>query len=243
MALELMLDYRMRLMDFDRYGRVQPWALLDMFQDAATAHANQLHIGRDDMVPQGVFWAVIRTKYEAVRAPEYHQAVKVRTWPHSLSRFSFIRDFNLLDDAGNLLVKASSEWVLMDVATRKFASVKDYYAGPTDFAEDRAFPKKPRKVSGFEEGNRPVQMVVPSYCDIDVNGHVNNAMYARFIANAVASDLAGPIESFQIDYRQEVAPGVPLSVHALVEDGRILVKGLRDDGEISFASAIGLKLE
>ena len=241
MSLELTMNYRMRWMDFDRYGRVQPWALLDLFQDLATAHAVQLGIGRDDMNPQGVFWAVIRSKYEIVREPRHHQAVQVRTWPHSLSRFSFIRDYSLLDEKGDELVKATSEWVLMDIATRKFVSVKDYYSGPTDFCEDRSFPKKPRKAPNFVEGNLPVRTVVPSYCDIDVNGHVNNAMYAKYVIDALNPDENGAIRTFQIDYRQEALLGVPLDVHTLVEEGRVLAKGLRENGETSFSSIIELQ--
>ena len=239
-ALERELDYRMRWMDFDRYGRVQPWALLDLFQDLATAHAEELGIGRDEMIAQGVFWAVIRSKYEVLREPVPHQHVRVHTWPHTLTRFSFIRDYHLLDDAGDLLVKATTEWVLMDVQTRKFVSAKDYYTGSEDFLEQRAFPKKPRKAPGFTEGNRPVRSVVPSFCDIDVNGHVNNAMYARYVIDALEPEEAGAIKTFQLDYRQEARLGVPLEIHALAEEGRILLKGLREDGETSFCCEIGL---
>ena len=239
-AIELELDYRMRWMDFDRYGRVQPWALLDLFQDAATKHADILGISHDEMMAEGVFWAVVRTKYEMVHEPQYHQHVKVRTWPHSLSRFSFIRDFSLLDENGDLLVKATSEWVLMDAWTRKFSSVKDYYRGPTDFNEERSFPKKPRKAPNFESGNRTVRMVVPSYCDIDVNGHVNNAIYAKFVVDALEPGEGGAFKTFQVDYRHEALLGVPLAIHLLVEDGRILAKGLRENGEVSFGCAIEL---
>lgn len=238
MALEMTLDYRMRWMDFDRYGRVQPWALLDLFQDMATAHAVELGIGGEDMMSRGVFWAVVRSKFEVVSEPHHHQRVVVRTWPHSLSRFSFIRDFTMADESGDTLVKATTEWVLMDIETRKFVSAKDYYAGPTDFSEDRSFPKKPRKVSGFDEGNRAEAIIVPAYCDIDVNGHVNNAMYARYVVNALDPGEVGAVKTFQIDYRQEARLGSPLRVQTLVEDGRVLTKGIREDGETSFASEI-----
>ena len=93
---------------------------------------------------------------------------------------------------------------------------------------------------GFDEGNRRVLTVMPSFCDIDVNGHVNNAMYAKYVVNAFEPDGASAIKSFQIDYRQEAKLGEPLTVHSLVEDGRVLAKGLREDGEISFASIIEL---
>ena len=240
MSLELELDYRLRWMDFDRYGRIQPWALFDLFQDTATVHAVQLGIGRDDMAAEGVFWAVVRMKYEMAGRPEHHQEVTVRTWPHSLSRFSFIRDYQMFDASGNLLVQASSEWVLMDIETRKFASAKDFYRGPIDFSEDRVFEKKPRKAPSFEAGNRPQLTVVPAYCDIDVNGHVNNAMYARYVVDALNPGEAGAIKSFQIDYRQEALVGMPLAVDVLVEDDRVLAKGVREDGETSFLSSIEL---
>lgn len=240
MALEMQLDYRLRWMDFDKYGRMQPAAILDLCQDAATLHAIELGIGRDDMAPQGVFWAVIHSKYEIVKEPQHHQVITLRTWPHSLSRFSFIRDFHLRDEAGELLVKATTEWVVMDIETRKFASVKDFYTGSTDFSEDRVFEKKPRKIRNFEEGNCPVRTVVPSYSDIDVNGHVNNARYANYVVDSLNPGEEGSIKTLQIDYRHEVLPGVPLQVHTLVEDGLVLSKGLNEDGAVAFACSIEL---
>ena len=240
MALGLELDYRLRWMDFDQYGRIQPTPVLDIFQDVATIQAENMGIGRDDMLKEGVFWAIIRSKFEIVRAPSHYQVVSVRTWPHSPTRFSFMRDFSMRDEAGELLIKATSEWVLMDVETRKFASVKDHYHGLDDFDEARSFERKPRKIPDFEEGNRPVRTIVPSYSDIDVNGHVNNAVYANYAVDALNPGAAGMMKTFQIDYRYEVLPGVPLAMHTLVEEGRILSKGVNPDGQIAFACLIEL---
>ena len=238
MPLGMELDYRLRWMDFDQYGRIQPVTVLDIFQDLATIQAEDMGIGRDDMLAKGVFWVIVRSKFEIVKAPSHYQVVTARTWPHTLTRFSFLRDFTLRDEAGDLLVKATSEWVLMDVEARKFASVKDYYEGSYDFYEERSFERKPRKIADFEEGNRPVREVVPSYSDIDVNGHVNNARYASYVIDALNPDERGAMRTFQIDYRHEVLPGVPLQVHTLVEEGRVLSKGVNADGQTAFACAI-----
>ena len=238
MALESTRDYRLRWMDFDRYGHLQPAAVLDIFQDMATLHAEEIGIGRDAMLEQGVIWVVVRTKLEMAAEPEHFQVVTVRTWPHSLSKFSFIRDFTMHDADGRLLAKASQEWVLMNVETRKFASPKDCYQGPLDFCEDRVFEKKARKTPSFEEGNRPVRTVAAAYSDIDVNGHVNNAMYANFIVNALEPDAEFALKTMQIDYRYEALPGQPLFIHALVEDDRTLLKGLSEDGTTLFAAVV-----
>lgn len=240
MTQALELDYRLRWMDFDRYGRLHPAPVLDMFQDVATVHAANMGMSRDAMVARGVFWAVVRSKLEYVKAPAQLQGVTVRTWPHAPTRFSFQRDFTMRDAAGDLLVKASTEWVLMDLEARKFVSVKDYYDGPDDFDETRAIEGKLRKIADFPEGNLPVVQVVPRFSDIDVNGHVNNARYANYIIDALDPGEKGSIKTLQIDYRHEVLPGVPLAMHTLVEDGRVLSKGVDEEGETAFAALIEL---
>ena len=82
--------------------------------------------------------------------------------------------------------------------------------------------------------------MVPGYSDIDANGHVNNARYANFVIDALNPGEDGTVRTFQMDYRHEVLPGVPLSMHTLVEDGRVLSKGVNPAGEIAFACAIDL---
>ena len=240
MSMSMELDYRLRWMDFDRHGRFQPTAALDIFQDVATIQAESMGIGRDAMVSRGVFWAVVRSKLEIVKTPSHFQVVTARTWPHTPTRFSFLRDFTMRDQAGDLLAKATTEWVLMDIESRKFASVKDYYDGPADFDEARAFERKPRKIADFEEGNRPAITVVPRYADIDINGHVNNARYANFAIDALNPDERHAVRTLQLDYRHEALANVPLVVHTLVEDGRVLSKGVNEDGIIAFASLIEL---
>ena len=240
MALEIALDYRLRWLDFDRYGRIQPVTLLDMFQDVATLHANEMGIGRDDMLEHGVFWAIIRMKYEMMRNPENFHTVRVRAWPHTPSSFSFCRDFEMTDEDGDVLAKATSEWVLMDVETRKFAKMKDYYHGQRDFSDKRAFGRKPRKIVSFEGVEGPVRTVVPAFSDIDVNGHVNNARYLRFVMDALNPGDHEAIRSLQIDYRHEVLPDSPLAVHTFRNGDTVSVKGVRDDGEVAFACVIEL---
>lgn len=238
MAFELSLDYRLRWLDFDRYGRIQPTTVLDLLQDVATVHATQMGIGRDSMLERGIFWALVRIKYEVVREPEHFQVVTVRTWPHSPTRFSFLRDFSITDDKGNTLIKATSEWVFMNLETRKFARMTDHYDESTEFLEERAFTSKPRKLTDFEDENRPQTTIIPSYCDIDLNGHVNNARYPAFAINALNPGQGGTIKTLQIDYRHEALANQPLVIHTKVTEGLVQSKGVREDGLTSFACTI-----
>ena len=228
-------DYRLRWMDFDRYGRIQPLAIFDIFQDVALYQSEAMGIGYEAMMAHRVFWAIIRQKVEIVRQPDHYQVVTARTWPHSLSRFSFTRDNSLRDEAGNLLAKASAEYVLMDIDTRKFVKATDILHDDYVFDDARAFEGKLRKLPDFDADEGGISVITPSYSDMDKNGHVNNAMYARFVMDALAPEEAKELRSFQIDYRHEVLAGAPLAMHTHWEGCNAQVKGVREDGEIAFA--------
>jgi len=234
----LSLDYRLRWMDFDRYQRIKPSAILDLFQDVATLQADNQGIGYEDMIKKGVFWVVIRSKFEIVRQPERHSTVTVRTWPHSPSRFSFMRDFSMRDEEGNLLIKATSEWVFMGVESRKFVRITDAYDGTMTFDEHRAFSEKVRRVMDFDTQDAQPFVLKPNFVDIDDNGHVNNAIYADFVLNALQPTGEGSLKTFQIDYRQEVRPDESLQVFTHREDGFAMAKGVCADGAVAFLSKL-----
>lgn len=126
----------------------------------------------------------------------------------------------------------------MNFETRRFSSAKDAYHGPHDFDEARAFEQKPRKISDFEIEGEPAFVVTPAYTDIDVNGHVNNAVYPNFVMNALNPGPEGSLRTFQIDYRHEVLPDVPLSLYVHREGESVRVKAINPEGTVLFASAL-----
>lgn len=238
MPIGLERDYRLRWMDFDRYGRFKPQAILDIFQDIATAQAEEMGISDKDLAPKGVFWVVTRVKIEIVNEPQYHERVIARTWPHTQTKLSFLRDYTIRTEEEELLVKATSEWVLVDAGKRSFASALLAYDGPKDFYDARSFESKPKKIKNFTEEPTKRVTIVPGYSDIDKNGHLNNAMYARLIIDALEPSDTRALKTFQIDYRHEVLAGKALTIEALVEDDAVKVRGLLEDGQTAFMALI-----
>ena len=238
MELMYACDVRLRIGDFDRNERLQPMAVLDLFQEAATVQADEMGIGRDAMMEQGVFWAVIRLKYEMLSWPGLHDTVRVRTWPHSPSKFSFLRDYDMRAADGELLARGTSEWVLVNFEERKFASVSDHYAGPVDFSEERAFDAKPKKLKDFDAQGARCLAVVPRYSDIDMNRHVNNARYASYVLDALDPDDGADLRMFQMDFRHEVLPDEELSVYVQDTQGEVLAKGVDAQGVVRFAAKL-----
>lgn len=259
---DLSLPYQLRTGDFDRFGRIQPAAVLDVFQDIASVQAADMGIGYSDACACKAFWAVARMKYEVVAPPRIHEVVQVRTWPHSPSRFAFQRDYSMHDGCRRLLVKATAEWVLMDIAARTLRPIADIFQGTGEFSPDRMFAKRVRKLKDVDYADAAGEVTrVLRASDVDVNGHVNNARYGAYVLDALDLGANEAVRAFQIDFRRELRQGDEVRIKWLrsepeaqlrsasdvqalstreVQPHRAFVRGMNERGEVAFASAVEL---
>lgn len=241
--LELTSPYQLRTSDFDRYERIKPASVLDIFQDIASVQADNMGIGYDAMLSKGVFWAVARTKIEIVQNPAMHSVANARTWPHDPNRLMFQRDYSLRDLDGNLLVRATSEWMVLNIETRTIESVLDYCdTANYEYAPDRAFDKKIRRTKPFapEDATAGPFEVVPRESDVDPNGHVNNACYATYVLDVLNLGESETVHTLQIDYRHEVLAGEKIDILVKRDGANILAQGMNDQGEVAFSCEINL---
>ncbi|MBE6464114.1 MAG: hypothetical protein E7003_02100 [Eggerthellaceae bacterium] len=241
MLFTLERNYRLRWMDFDLYGHLKPQAALDLMQDVATIHAKEMGFSDEELRDKGIFWIVTRMKLTIVKQPERLSCVTVRTWPHTQTKLSFLRDFLITDESGELIAKATSEWMVVSIEKRSFASALLAYDGPKDFDEARTFESKPKKIKNLDKEPDSSISMTPGFSDFDQNGHLNNAMYARLILDAIELDENLSVESLQIDYRHEVLAGSTLILETLHEDRAIKVRGLGEDGQIAFMALVETK--
>ena len=231
--------YQLRTGDFDQYRHPLPASILDIFQDSAGVNAESMP-GMDiaTMDERGLLWVVTRLKYELVGMPALHQQVRVRTWPLAPKRKGFQREYLMESLEGEVLAKGSSEWIVMSAATRGFVSMKDVASGEGDYRTDTVFEGRMRKIAPFEpqgEGHT----LVPTFTDIDTNGHVNNTKYANYALDALQLGPSEVIRTCQIDYRRELRAGQHVTVHTRREGTRALVMGTQG-GEVSFMMDIEL---
>lgn len=232
--------YQLRTDDFDRYSRLQPASVLDVFQDVAGVSA-ELTPGMTwrEITDAGLVWVVTRIKYEVLDTPKLHEQVIARTWPLAPNRLGFQRDYTIKSLDGRLLVRGSSDWVMMDINTRSFASSLDFYKGPYDFSTETAFDTKLRRIRPFKPTDEG-RIITPEFTDIDINGHVNNTRYASYVMNTWVPNEDEAIKTFQIDYRHEIRPGTSIRVHMQHKDGEVNFMGMSADDEHMFAAKLEL---
>ena len=219
-------QYNLRSSDFDRFLQIKPSAVLDLFQTVAGLHAESLGVGFNAMVEKGFLWVILKVKYELIRMPEMYSNVTVVTWPKEPKRLDFIRNYQILDAAGNLLIKGTSQWAVIDKETRKLTRATDVYKNIDGFCKDEVFVEKLVRVADFNE-NQAQYSISSGFCDFDSNGHVNNIRYADYVLNAVDSKKSLNIKTFQLDFHKELT-GEEVQIFA-EDNGDILAKGMQND--------------
>lgn len=230
-------EYTLRAGDFDKFDRIKPSAVLDLFQDAAGQHAVEIGVGFDDMIAQEYLWVLTRVKFKIISAPSRYQTVVVKTWPLAPNRLNYRREYCIEDQNGQKLIIGSSEWVVIHSKERKLLSVPDLYKLDGDYHNEVMFEGKLGKVRDFEAAGEP-HIVNAGYCELDVNDHVNNTKYANYVLDAINPKKDDILEGFQIDYRKEVMQGTQLNIYCAADDNVIFAKGQNNNGDIMFACKI-----
>lgn len=233
----LKINYRLRTSDFDRARMIKPSAVMDIFQDIAGAHANILGCGFDDLIGSNKMWVLVRTRFTVETAPAMHSEVVVETWPLEPSRAGFRREYRMSDRNGNILIKGSSDWVIIDSVERRLVPAGDIYPIKEGFCTELMHTDRLAKLRDFEADSERFH-VTPEYGDIDMNGHVNNIKYMDYVINALKDAADASIKSVQIDYRKEVLPGEGIDIYTLKTDREIMAKGTDSEGNIKFICKI-----
>lgn len=227
-------EYMLRTSDFDKFNRINPSAILELFQDAAGLHAEELGVGFDSMSESSQLWVLTRTKFRIVSGPKNHQTVIVKTWPLRPGRLVHRRECCIEDESGAPLIVGSSEWVVINSESRRPVLPAELYSLNDDFCADIMCEEKLTKVPDFEE-TESAHIVNAGFSEIDTNNHVNNTKYANFVLDAISPSENDILVSLQLDYRKEVLEDTQLNIYYKKECGEILAKGLNNSGETMFA--------
>lgn len=205
----------------------RPDAIFHLMQEMAGAHADRLGFGRDALLERGIVWMLARVHLRMERMPMAHETVQATTWPGPVGRATFPRYFTFADAEGRPLGAASSSWMLVDLEKRRIVPSA---RANLDFPDTSAFAPpmpEPARFSLETEGDPSLAERTPLYGDIDVNGHMNNARYAAWIADLFPLERhrEGWIAELLIHYAAEIAAHEPMRLALLEANDRFEVRG------------------
>ena len=232
--------YRLTVSNFDCLDHVLISTILDVFQDIAGKNANSMGYGYEDLLLKNKIWVVLRTKYKVIKnIPEYEN-ITVRTWTNEPSKIDIYRHYEMLDKDENLLVIGSSQWVVVDLSSRRLIKLGDIPQDKNIILPDMPFDGRLKKIDDFSLDSATKVECKTSYLDLDHNGHVNNTKYGDFIMNNIKELHNQTIDEFQIDYVHELSKDEDFSLYYITNDKEINVIG-RNDEKVFFIAKVVLK--
>ena len=200
----------LRSKDVDLHRRLRTSRLFELLQEASIRHTEELGMGRDKTLDKGILWVVGLQRAEIRRMPVYDEQIVLKSWPGKTMHLFFPRYYQLETAAGEVLLKASALWTLVDESTRKVVFPEKYgvvIEGEVT-GEEISLPASPRKL----ETDRAVPFRVP-YSYVDLNGHMNNTRYFDLAEDCIPASLEGrPLRLIQTEYVSEARIGDELQV-------------------------------
>ena len=215
----------------DNSDRLTPDTIFNYFQEAAICHAENLNVGREDMINSGQAWILSRMSVLVERRPKYNEIITVRTWPRGWEKLFAIRNFQIIDKDNISVVCARSAWLIVDLEKRRPLRPQSLMEKmPLNEGLD-ALPPEANGTAALEE-RKNLQKTAERralYTDIDFNGHVNNVRYIQWIEDSLDRQLLENAEKMRIDinYLSEIMYG---------EEAELLLSSVEDtDNAHTFA--------
>ena len=208
---------------------LKPSGILDCFQTVAGIHATVLGIGLKELLKKNQAWVLMRVKYDVYKQVPKESKVVVKTWPLAVGMIDYDRDYLILDEEGNVLVKGSSKWVIMDSKNRKI--LRAPYNYPCECLKDRNYDSFERIRVLFDETSNIIGTYTVRNTEIDVLGHLNNIRYADIIFEFYPCEL----RNLQIDYIKETKLGETLTIKEKISDEFTIVGGFVEN-ELRFVA-------
>lgn len=170
---------------------------LHYLQEASELHAEEIGVGLEYTKQHDLIWVLSRYHVRLHRYPAVGESVHVATWPAGWQRILALREFAFLDRDDQLIGEASSAWLL--VRAKDFSPVRPQEHLP----EIVCYPRRMvdddfRRLPVPEAVTRTEQFRVRIH-DLDVNRHVNNAVYVEWALEAVPTDAWNAYRPFQVE--------------------------------------------
>ncbi|MBI9112844.1 acyl-[acyl-carrier-protein] thioesterase [Maridesulfovibrio ferrireducens] len=186
--------------------------LMCRLQEAATMHADREGFGVAQLGGKNCFWVLTSMRIEIKKLPRREKNFSLTTWSKGAKRLRAFREFSGCDESGNEIVRASSEWMILDSETGKPLNI-DLLGLDLLPKTESIFKDELKRIRPGKPENELNSFRIP-YSSLDASGHVNNTEYLRWGMDALRTYGAAPknINSIRIAFLSEVFEGNTLKI-------------------------------
>ena len=231
-------EYTVKLSEIGKDNKVTNKAILSYLEDIGGVHSNIAGYGVYEIPQNHLSWVLLEWKLQVIRRPYYAEKIKILTWSKGAIKYYTFRDFEIYDEQGNLIIIASSKWVLLDIEKGKIVKVSPEILAKYGTEPDKtAFEDEP-----FEEIKEPEEYQYETKytvrrADIDVNKHMHNLNYIELANEALPEDVyrGALFNDVRISYKKEIKLGEIVKCKYALRDGKHVVVVKSEDESVLHA--------
>ncbi len=199
--------FRVHTYETDFEGQAHVLSLVNYLQDAAGVHAAERQFSVTDLFKRGLTWVLSRYHVRVHAYPVMGDRLTIETWGSGRRGLFALRDFRMRNDGGTVLLTATSSWMVLDLRTHQPVRIDEFL--PADYVhEERALDDDFKSLPVVTSASRELPFRVEMR-DVDLNRHVNNAVYIRWALEAAPPEVLSSRRpsSIEVSYRAEAFYG------------------------------------
>ncbi len=229
--------HTVQVSDVDFSRKLKLSTMFVYFQDMATEHAERLGVGRDILQRDNLIWVLTSARADIERYPVWNENIFIETWPLKPDKVNFERDFLVYDENNNIIARAVTNWVIIDINSRKLKRSKVINSEFPDAGRERSIDCSLVRINANVNMSEAYRKTV-GYSDIDMNEHLNNSKYLDYIMDcfSVEDHKNYFTKSIEVNYIHEALPGDTIILKKGIdeEDGStVYVEGINDGNSLT----------
>ena len=226
--------------DVDKRFDLKVSAVFRFFQDVALLATEQCGVDSISLSKKNIDWVITRMMVDIKRLPKCDEEITVNTYPGKDMAMLYPRYFFIADAKGEIIIRASSIWALIDNATRKVIIDKDVInkLPPEKYDNELSLPEK----IVLPTNSNFIEKRVVHYSDLDFNSHMNNVRYVELLTDIHDSYFYDDhqIGFISLNYMKEIKEKETIDVYSDVSNPEIVsvytADGLAFLGKVSFVN-------
>ncbi|XP_075504316.1 oleoyl-acyl carrier protein thioesterase 1, chloroplastic-like [Primulina tabacum] len=192
-------------------------SILNLLQETALNHVWMSGLLGDGfgathgMMKNNLIWVVSRMQVQVEHYPIWGEVMDIDTWVGASGKNGMRRDWLLRSQAtGLVFARATSTWVMMNQQTRRLSKMPDEVRAEISpwFIEKQAIEEEssPEKIDKLDNNARYMNTdLKPKRSDLDMNHHVNNVKYVRWMLETIPDEFLEnhQLSNIILEYRRE----------------------------------------
>lgn len=218
--------------DFDQFDHIKPYAILNYFQDIASLHSWKLQAGYQHLLEKGKIWVLLKNKFIVYEQPQFFDEIEVTSWPLETNKIYYPRCYEMTNQNKKMIAKGMSQWAIINLEQNQIA--RDTWDLGISINKEALF-------SFTKKFSAPSQFIfagkyIVRFSHLDHYNHMNNAVYANIISDALLACNITTINNMEIHYQKQAKWNDEIFVSYQLTDDAIYVVGTNASEAVFFTA-------